>query len=113
MTIKWNLPNAMYQKGVFSASELRRLMKERVGYDISAPAVHRMVTGVPTEFKFATLDAICQALDCELSDVIVRQKPTVANQCVQPLVIGSDFKPIKASRKKSKAKELKMDLPPL
>lgn len=113
MTIRWDLPNAMYKKGVFSATELRRLMKNKVGYDISAPAVHRMVTGVPTEFKFATLDAICQALECELSDVIVWQKPTLANKCIQPLVVGTDFKPKKSSRKKAEKKEFKMELPPL
>lgn len=113
MTIKWNLPNAMYEKGVFTATQLRRLLKDKVGYDISAPAVHRMVTGLPSEFKFATLDAICQALDCNLTDIIVRQKPTEANKCIQPLVLGSDFKPVKRAEKKNKSKEFKMDLPPI
>ena len=113
MTIKWNLPNAMFEKGVFTPTELRRLLKEKVGYDISAPAVHRMVNGLPSEFKFATLDAICQALECKLSDIIVWQEPTDANKCIQPLVIASNFTKPQKIRKKQKEKEFKMDLPPL
>ena len=111
MTIKWNLPTAMFNKGIFSATQLRQLMRERANYDISAPAVHRLVTGLPKEFKFATIDALCQALECSLDDVIVFEEPTYANKCIQPLVLGCAFKPPKRI-KREREKIVGIDLPP-
>lgn len=111
MTIKWNLTQVMYNKGVFTPTELRKLIKEKVNYEISAPAVHRLVNGLPKEFKLATIDAICQALECSLGDVIVYESPTKANKCVQPLVLESSFKPPKKAKKIEKEKELDIDIP--
>ena len=113
MTIKWNLPNAMYNSGVFSVAELRKLIKEKGNLDISTPAVHRLVNGLPTEIKFSTLDAICEALGCRISDVIERQSPTPANRCLQPLVLESGFKPPVKKKKQKEDKISIRDLPPI
>lgn len=113
MTIRWNLPKAMYEKGVFSAAELGRLLREKASYDISAPAIHRLVKGLPVEVKFATIDALCEALDCGINDIITRQAPTQANMCVQPLVLASGFVPPKRQAKKKKKQEFSMDMPPI
>lgn len=99
MTIKWNLPQAMFNAEVFSATQLRRLLKDKVDFEISDPAVHRLVKGLPKECKLDTLDALCQALGCKIQDLIVYEKPTKANQCVQPLVLESAFKPPTRVRK--------------
>lgn len=113
MTIKWNLPNIMYEKGVFSAADLRKLLREKGNLDISAPAVHRLVNGLPQEYKITTLDALCAALECDLQDIVLHEKPTTANHCVQPLVLESGFKPPRQRKKQKKEKTKKIDLPPI
>lgn len=113
MTIKWNLPQVMFNAGVFSEAELRRLLVQKVNYDISAPAVHRLVKGLPKECKLATLDALCQALECNIEDLVVFSSPTSANQCVQPLVLESSFKPPKNTTKQKIKKKYDFDLPPI
>src|SRR5665648_28018 len=106
MTIKWNLTQVMYNKGIFTPTELRKIIKAKVNYDISAPAVHRLVNGCPKEFKLTTIDAVCQALGCLLGDIIVYEQPSKANKCVQKLVLESSFKPPKRIKKKEEKKEL-------
>lgn len=113
MTLKWNLPQAMYNAGVFSPTELRRLLKTKVGFEISGPAVHRLVKGLPKECKLDTLDALCQSLNCGISDILVYERPTEANQCIQPLVLESSFKPPVRIKKASREINIKIDIPPI
>lgn len=113
MTIKWNLPQVMFNAGVFSEADLRRLLVNKVNYDISAPAVHRLIKGLPKECKLATLDALCQALNCKIEDLIVFTEPTPANQCIQPLVMESSFKPPTKTTKQKAKKKFNFDLPPI
>jgi len=113
VTIKWNLTNIMYNKGVFTVTDLKRLIKDKGNLDISVPAVHRLVHSLPTEIKFTTLDALCAALDCEVDELIEHQRPTPANQCLQPLIVDSGFKPPKKAKKPKEAKIRIKDLPPI
>ena len=112
MTIRWNLPTVMYSRGVFSATQLRKMLLEKVGFEISVPAVHRMVNGLPKEFKFSTLDALCQTLECQLDDIIEFEEPTAANQCVQPLILECTYRHQNGTKKK-KVDQIKVDLPPI
>jgi DNA-binding Xre family transcriptional regulator len=113
LTIKWNLPKAMFESGVFTPTELKKLIKEKVNFEISDPAMHRLVKGLPKECKFATIDVLCQALDCRIEDIIVYRKPTEANQCVQPLVLESTFKPPVKAKKQKKEEDIKISPPPI
>lgn len=103
----------MYNAGIFTPTELRRLLKTRVGFEISDPAVHRLVKGLPKECKLDTLDALCQSLNCDIGDIIVYERPTEANKCVQPLVLESKFKPPVRTKKPDKQVHVKIDLPPI
>lgn len=113
MTIKWNLPKIMYEKGVFSGADLKKLLKDKGNLDISAPALHRLVKGLPQEFKIATMDALCAALECDIEDILLHERPTTANQCIQPLVLESGFKPPRQRKKNKKENAKKIDLPPI
>ena len=93
MTLIWNLTHVMYEKGIFSPTELKKIIKEKGNLDISVPAVHRLVNKLPSEIKFSTLEAICTALECNVNDLLVYDKPTNANKAVQPLILDSGFKP--------------------
>ena len=99
MTITWNLTHVMYEKGIFSVTELKKAINEKGNLDISVPAVHRLVNKLPSEIKFSTLNAICAALECDVNDLLVYERPTIANRAVQPLVLESSFKPPKKKKK--------------
>lgn len=113
MTVTWNLTHIMYDRGVFSVTELRKLMHQKGNLDISVPAVHRMVNNLPQEIKFTTLEALCTALECNVNDLLVYEKPTIANKDVQPLVLDSGFKPPKRKKKEQKKKSVINELPPI
>lgn len=113
MTITWNLTHVMYEKGIFTVTELKRAIQDKGNLDISIPAVHRLVNKLPNEIKFSTLDALCAALECDVNDLLVHQKPTVANLSVQPLVLESEFKPPKKIAKKKEKQSKIKTLPPI
>ncbi len=113
MSLKWNLVNVMYQRDVFSVTDLKKLINEKGNISISVPAVHRMVNKLPSEIKFSTLDALCSALDCNVNDLLVYEPPTLANKVVQPLVIDSGFKPPKNKKCKPEKKSQIKELPPI
>lgn len=113
LTVKWNLPVAMFESGVFTPTELKKLIKEKVNFEISDPAIYRLVKGLPKECKFSTIDVLCQALGCGIEDIIVFRKPTEANQCVQPLVLESTFKPPVKAKKQKREDIIKIQPPPI
>lgn len=113
MTITWNLTHVMYQKEVFSVTELKKLIEEKGNLAISVPAVHRLVNKLPQEIKFSTLNALCCALDCDIDDLILYEKPTAVNQVIQPLILESDFKPPKRTKKKKNKESNIKTLPPI
>ena len=106
------ITHVMFEKGIFTVTDLQRQIKEKGNIEISVPAVHRMVNKKPAEIKFSTLNAICMALDCEPSDVLVYEKATVANRDIQPLVLESEFKPPKRKKKKQVKMQIK-NMPPI
>ena len=113
MTVTWNLTHVMYDRGVFSVTELRNLMHDKGNLDISVPAVYRLVNSLPQEIKFTTLEALCTALECGVNDLIVYEQPTLANKDVQPLVLDSSFKPPKRKKKIVEKKAVINSLPPI
>ncbi len=69
MALEWRLRNVMANKGIWSGSELIRLMKEKAGYSMTAPSVSALLNDQPRSLKADTLDAICTALDCSPGDL--------------------------------------------
>ncbi len=69
--IGWRLRMAAAERGIWSAAELRRLLLERAGYELTAASVGALLTGQPREVRLATLSALCRALDCAPNDLFV------------------------------------------
>ena len=63
------LRKIMTEKGIWSGAALRRLLKEKAGYSISAPSLSALITGQPKQMKAETLDALCVALECTPNDL--------------------------------------------
>lgn len=70
MKIQWRLRMAAAQREVWSGSELRRLLAERAGLELSAASVSALLTKEPSQIKLSTLIALCTALQCTPNDLL-------------------------------------------
>jgi DNA-binding Xre family transcriptional regulator len=61
---------AAAQREVWSGSELRRLLAERAGLELSAASVSALLTKEPSQIKLSTLIALCTALQCTPNDLL-------------------------------------------
>jgi DNA-binding Xre family transcriptional regulator len=65
----WRLREVMATRGIFTATELVPLLKER-GIDLSASQVHRLVSGTPERLSLQVLSAFCDILGCSPGDLV-------------------------------------------
>lgn len=69
MRIRWRLRMAAAQREVWTGSQLRRLLAERAGLEMSAASVSALFTKEPTQVKLSTLIALCTVLQCTPDDL--------------------------------------------
>lgn len=69
MNIRWKLRMAAAQREVWTGAQLRRLLAERAGLELSAASVSALFTKEPSQVKLSTLAALCTALDCTPNDL--------------------------------------------
>ncbi len=69
MNVKWRLRMAAAQKEVWTGAELRRLLVERAGHQMSAASISALLTKQPAQVKLSTLGALCTALECTPNDL--------------------------------------------
>jgi DNA-binding Xre family transcriptional regulator len=60
---------AAAERGVWTATQLRRLLAEEADYPLSAPSVGALLTGEPSQVRLSTLLALCTALRCTPNDL--------------------------------------------
>ena len=70
MRIRWMLRMAAAQREVWTGTELRRLLAERAGLQLSSASVSALFSKEPSQIKLSTLLALCTALDCTPNDLI-------------------------------------------
>jgi len=70
MQIRWRLRMAAAQREVWTGVQLRRLLAERAGLQLSSASVSALLTRQPSQVKLDTLAALCTALDCTPNDLI-------------------------------------------
>jgi len=70
MNVRWRLRMASAQREVWTGAELRRLLVERAGLQISAASVSALLTKQPSQLKLSTLVALCTALECTPNDLL-------------------------------------------
>jgi DNA-binding Xre family transcriptional regulator len=78
--MQWNLRLAAAQRGIWRASDLRRLLAA-AGLEISAGKMSHLWSGRPISIRLDDLDIICAVLDCDPGDLLIRdlaagQQPT-------------------------------------
>ncbi len=60
---------AAAERGVWTATDLRRLLADEADYPLSAPSVGALLTGEPSQVRLSTLLALCTALRCTPNDL--------------------------------------------
>jgi DNA-binding Xre family transcriptional regulator len=66
---RWHLREVMGARGLWQTTDLAPLLEER-GIVLSAPQVYRLVVQTPERLSLRTLMALCDALDCAMTDLI-------------------------------------------
>ncbi|MFC8270010.1 helix-turn-helix domain-containing protein [Streptomyces cinereoruber] len=66
---------AAAERGVWTGTQLRRLLAEKAGLDLSATSVSALFTKQPSQVKLSTLAALCTALGCAPGDLLVLNPP--------------------------------------
>ena len=69
MKISWKLRMAAAQREVWTGAQLRRLLAERAGLELSSASVSALLTKEPNQVKLSTLIALCTALECSPNDL--------------------------------------------
>jgi DNA-binding Xre family transcriptional regulator len=70
MHIRWKLRMAAAQREVWTGAQLRRLLAERAGLQMSSASVSALLTKEPAQVKLSTLAALCTALQCSPADLL-------------------------------------------
>jgi len=85
MQIRWKLRIAAAQREVWTGSQLRRLLAERAGLEMSSASVSALFTRQPAQLKLTTLAALCTALQCTPDDLFdLDTTPSSDPQCPLP-----------------------------
>ena len=73
--MRWNLRLAAAQRDIWKASELQRMLAG-AGLVISAGKMSNLWSGQPVTIRLDDLDIICEVLECEPGDLLVREPGT-------------------------------------
>lgn len=83
---------------VWTGAELRRLLAERAGLQISAASISALLTKEPAQLKLSTLAALCTALDRTPNDLLEVDTTPVG---AKPKPVRTARAPVKAARGRS------------
>jgi putative transcriptional regulator len=69
MEVRWRLRMAAAQRGIWTGAQLRRLLIDKAGLELSSASISALLTKQPNQVKLETLAALCSALDCTPNDL--------------------------------------------
>jgi DNA-binding Xre family transcriptional regulator len=69
---------AAAQRGIWTGAELRQLLAERAGLELSAASISALFTKQPSQVKLSTLAALCAALDCTPGDLLTLPESAIS-----------------------------------
>jgi putative transcriptional regulator len=91
--IRWRLRMAAAQREVWTGTELRRLLADKAGLELSAASVSALLTKEPAQVKLSTLIALCTALQCTPDDLFEVdttpvERPAAPRPAVEPKAVN-------------------------
>jgi putative transcriptional regulator len=69
MEVRWKLRMTAARREVWTAAQLRRMLAERAGLELSSASVSALFARQPAQVKLETLAALCTALECTPNDL--------------------------------------------
>src|SRR5258708_16675207 len=84
MQIRWRLRLAAAHREVWTGAQLRRLLAERSGLQLSSASVSALLTRQPAQVKLDTLLALYTALECTPNDLFEVDTTPVAPAVTPP-----------------------------
>jgi DNA-binding Xre family transcriptional regulator len=75
---------AAAQREVWTGAQLRRLLAERAGLQLSSASVSALMTHQPAQLKLSTLAALCTALECTPNDLLEVDTTPILAEPVRP-----------------------------
>ncbi|MFJ6794011.1 helix-turn-helix domain-containing protein [Streptomyces sp. NPDC091268] len=79
---------AAAERGVWTGTQLRRLLAERAGVELSPASVSALFTKQPAQVKLSTLAALCTALGCAPGDLLILHPTTTDTVALAPVPTG-------------------------
>ncbi|MDM3930500.1 helix-turn-helix domain-containing protein [Mycobacterium intracellulare] len=101
MKVRWRLRMAAAQREVWTGTELRRLLADKAGLEMSAASVSALLTKEPSQVKLSTLIALCTALDCTPNDLFEVDTTPVEQPATPPQPVHSPAKKTANTRGRS------------
>lgn len=98
MDIRWRLRMAAAQREVWTGAQLRRLLSERSGLELSSASVSALLSKTPAQVKLSTLAALCTALECSPDDLFEVDTTPVSPKAKAP---STTRQPTKVARGRS------------
>ena len=95
MNIRWKLRMAAAQREVWTGADLRRLMAERAGVELSAASISALLTKQPAHVKLSTLAALCTALECTPDDLFEIDTTPVARPATPAKPVRAEPDPVR------------------
>lgn len=96
MRIRWRLRMAAAQREVWTGTQLRRLLADKAGLQMSSASVSALFAKEPTQIKLSTLVALCTALECTPNDLFDIDTTPVQTPTPRP-VPAAESKPAAAA----------------
>lgn len=90
MKIRWRLRIAAAQREVWTGAQLRRLLAERAGLQLSSASVSALLTRQPAQVKLETLAALCTALECTPDDLLEVDTTPVTQPAARPAPVKEE-----------------------
>ncbi len=87
--MRWNLRMKAAENGIWKSAEMRRRLAD-AGLEISVGKMSALWTGTPTTIRLDDLDVICAVLDCEPTDLLIREPDKVAARKPRQAAQASD-----------------------
>jgi DNA-binding Xre family transcriptional regulator len=89
MPITWNLKKWLaVERDIYRPSELQALLVEKAGVQLSLQAVSALINEKPNALRLQTIQALCNALECKLSDFCEVFPDSVNEQQKQRKIAG-------------------------
>jgi DNA-binding Xre family transcriptional regulator len=106
MPIVWNLKKWLaVERDIYRPSELQALLAEKAGVQLSLQAVSALINGKPNALRLQTIQALCNALNCKLSDFCEVLPDSAQEQQKQRKIAGDAPVRLYGSKEQANTKE--------